>query len=159
MTTRHWAQGEEYPAWSGWADRAERAARDLRRGRGPGHDSHIRASDAERAAVADELSAHYGAGRLDRAEFDERMTRVMSAKTRGELPPLLADLPSTAPVPAPPRRRRRSALITALLLVVILLTGVAAAHAVAHLAVNAWLPVTVALLVLLTLRHRHRRHG
>jgi len=48
-------------------------------------DQHIRVSDAERNAVAERLAAHYGDGRLDQAEFDERVSRAMTAKTRGDL--------------------------------------------------------------------------
>jgi len=60
----------------------------------PGYsDQHIRVSDAERAEVADRLAVHYGDGRLDRAEFDERVARAMSAKTRADLNGLFDDLP------------------------------------------------------------------
>jgi hypothetical protein len=60
----------------------------------PGYsDQHIRVSDAERADVADRLAAHYSDGRLDRAEFDERVARAMSAKTRADLNGLFDDLP------------------------------------------------------------------
>ncbi|HEX8008946.1 MAG TPA: DUF1707 domain-containing protein [Trebonia sp.] len=60
----------------------------------PGYsDQHMRVSDAERAEVADRLAAHYSDGRLDRAEFDERVARAMSAKTRADLNGLFDDLP------------------------------------------------------------------
>ena len=48
-------------------------------------DQHIRVSDAERNAVADLLGQHYADGRLDQAEFDDRVGRTMAAKTRGDL--------------------------------------------------------------------------
>jgi hypothetical protein len=54
---------------------------------------HLRAADADRAAVADVLGAHMSAGRLTVAEFDERLTRAYAAKTYGELAELTADLP------------------------------------------------------------------
>jgi len=68
-------------------------------------DQHLRVSDAEREAVAGRLAEHFAAGRLDQAEFDDRVGRAMSAKTRGDLSGLFADLSETgAPaVPAPPR--------------------------------------------------------
>jgi len=68
-------------------------------------DQHLRVSDAEREAVAGRLAEHFAAGRLDQAEFDDRVGRAMSAKTRGDLSELFADLSETgAPaVPAPPR--------------------------------------------------------
>jgi hypothetical protein len=56
-------------------------------------DQHVRVSDAERAEVAERLAVHYSDGRLDRAEFDERVARAMSAKTRGDLNGLFDDLP------------------------------------------------------------------
>ncbi len=52
-----------------------------------------RASDAERTDVADRLSRHYQEGRLDQAEFNERLDRAMNAKTRGDFHGLFADLP------------------------------------------------------------------
>jgi hypothetical protein len=56
-------------------------------------DQHIRVSDAERNAVVELLGQHYADGRLDQAEFDERVGRAMAAKTRGDLEGLFDDLP------------------------------------------------------------------
>ncbi len=56
-------------------------------------DATMRVSDAERAEVADQLAQHYGDGRLDQAELDERLGRAMSAKTHADLAGLTADLP------------------------------------------------------------------
>jgi DUF1707 SHOCT-like domain len=70
----------------------------------------LRASDAERAEVADLLKKHFMDGRLDQAEFDERLGVALSAKTRGELTALLDDLPRIAanrPVRPSPRRPAR----------------------------------------------------
>ncbi len=53
----------------------------------------LRASDAERTEVADRLSRHYQDGRLDQAEFNERLDRAMNAKTRADFSGLFADLP------------------------------------------------------------------
>lgn len=39
----------------------------------------LRVSDAERDAVVTELGEHFQQGRLDQAEFDERMTKALSA--------------------------------------------------------------------------------
>ena len=55
----------------------------------------MRISDADRAEVADRLSKHYSDGRLDQAEFNERLDRAMNAKTRADLNGLFADLPPT----------------------------------------------------------------
>jgi Domain of unknown function (DUF1707) len=66
----------------------------------------LRVSDAERADAADQLSKHYGDGRLDQAEFNERLDRAMSATTRSDLTGLLADLPGTEPPPETGRPQR-----------------------------------------------------
>jgi Domain of unknown function (DUF1707) len=66
----------------------------------------LRVSDAERDAVAAELAEHLQNGRLDTAEFDERVGQAVTAKTRGDLDRLLADLPRQEPVPPPAARRR-----------------------------------------------------
>jgi GntR family transcriptional regulator len=58
-------------------------------------DQHLRVSDAEREAVSGQLAEHFAAGRLDQAEFDDRVRRAMSAKTRGDLRGLFADLSDT----------------------------------------------------------------
>jgi hypothetical protein len=87
--------------------RASAAA--LRRASWP--DQGMRVSDADRAEVADRLARHYGDGRLDQAEFEERLDRAMRAKTRADLVVLLADLPEgEAPPPddgSRPRSQRR----------------------------------------------------
>lgn len=68
----------------------------------------LRVSDAERSEVADRLAEHYGEGRLDQSEFNERVEQAMRAKTRSDLAGLFDDLPdSEAPeVTTRPRRRR-----------------------------------------------------
>src|SRR5260370_11408336 len=69
------------------------------RGSGPRRGTYahrdLRVSDAERAEVADRLSKHYSEGRLDQAEFDERVDQAMRAKTRSDLSGLFDDLPLT----------------------------------------------------------------
>ncbi|GAB3494575.1 DUF1707 SHOCT-like domain-containing protein [Nocardiopsis coralliicola] len=59
----------------------------------------LRASDAERSAVADRLSAALADGRLDLDEYQERLDSAMRSTTTGQLVPLTADLPD-APVGA-----------------------------------------------------------
>jgi hypothetical protein len=56
----------------------------------------LRVSDAERDAAAGELGQHFQDGRLDRAEFDDRVTAAMVAKTRRDLDELLSDLPQVS---------------------------------------------------------------
>ena len=59
---------------------------------------HLRAADADRAAVAELLGSHMSSGRLTVAEYDDRLARAYAARTYGELDELTADLPA---VPAP----------------------------------------------------------
>jgi len=73
----------------------------------------VRIGDAERNQISEQLSKHYSDGRLDASEFQERLDKAMSAKTRADLSGLLADLPSlrtpeeVAAAQQPPRRRPR----------------------------------------------------
>ena len=57
-------------------------------------DPNLRIGDAERNEISELLSKHYSDGRLDAAEFHERLDRAMTAKTRADLSGLLVDLPS-----------------------------------------------------------------
>jgi hypothetical protein len=61
---------------------------------------HLRASDADRNAVAEVLGTHMSAGRLTVAEYDERLARAYAARTYGELDELTTDLPGTPPAAA-----------------------------------------------------------
>jgi hypothetical protein len=99
--------------------------------RAPYADQHIRVSDAERQEVADRLAEHFASGRLDQAEFDDRVGRAMGAKTRADLSGLFADLPDTGAPAAPEHmyyRRRRHHPILLLALIVALIA--VASHAV-----------------------------
>jgi hypothetical protein len=62
-------------------------------------DPHLRAADADRAAVATVLGQHMSAGRLTMDEYDERLAKAYAAKTYGELDQITADLPSTGLAP------------------------------------------------------------
>ena len=52
----------------------------------------LRAADRDRDVIRTALATAYAEGRLDREEFDERSEQVTSARTLGELPPIIADL-------------------------------------------------------------------
>jgi hypothetical protein len=54
----------------------------------------IRLSDAEREQVVGWLQVAAAEGRLSLDEFEERMSRVLAAKTYGDVEPYLADLPT-----------------------------------------------------------------
>jgi hypothetical protein len=116
----------------------------------------MRISNTERNEIADILSKHFAEGRLDSDEFDERVGKVMNAKTRGDLAGLLDDLPSPGPPPREPRPRRP---LGHWILVLVLVLLVASALAVPpHLHVP-WLLIGIVALVLWRKsRHRYRWH-
>jgi hypothetical protein len=126
---------------------------------GPASDQHMRVSDAERQAVADRLAEHFSSGRLDQAEFDERVGKAMSAKTRADLNGLFDDLPETgAPAATDPstgqlRRRRRHPVLLAALIVFV---AIAAAHVVWPLL---WIGFLVAIVLFATGTIGHGRSG
>ena len=66
----------------------------------------LRIGDADREAAIELLGEQYAVGRLTRDEFDERSDAVWSARTRGDLAPVFADLPVHSPaLPAGTGRR------------------------------------------------------
>jgi hypothetical protein len=86
-----------------------------------------RIGDAERERAATALSDHFAAGRIDREEFDVRLTAAYEARTAADLEPLFLDLPPSrgaTPVPASTRRRRRNFVVPVLPLV-LLIAGLA----------------------------------
>ncbi|MFI5935716.1 DUF1707 domain-containing protein [Actinoplanes sp. NPDC051494] len=62
----------------------------------------MRAADADREVVAEQLRTALNEGRLDLHEYDERLQQVYAARTYGELRPLVHDLPvGRVPDPVP----------------------------------------------------------
>ena len=64
----------------------------------------MRASDADREVVRTVLADAFADGRLDREEYDDRLSTLYASRTLGELPALVADLvlpDSAVPAPAP----------------------------------------------------------
>jgi hypothetical protein len=132
----------------------------------------MRVSNEERTAVADRLSKHYGDGRLDEEEFNERLDRAMKAKTQGDLDGLFADLPDLAdappagqPRPVVPHDRRRPFFPRLLFIILAIIIASTVWHAVVHpffwvggLFVP-WLLIAVVAFCLLRSGawHRHRR--
>ena|ERR1700722_663733 len=137
-------------------------------------DQHIRVSDAERNSVAELLGQHYADGRLDQAEFDDRIGRTMAAKTRGDLTGLFDDLPEAGPTGAGPAgpgdpvgravpyrgpRRRGGLVRTLLLLLLVFICANFAWHAFTSLFFIqplVWAFVIV-VVILLVNRSAHRR--
>lgn len=63
----------------------------------------LRASDAERDTYLTLLREAYAEGRLDAAEYEERMAQALAAKTYRELLPVVRELPiDPARLPRPP---------------------------------------------------------
>jgi hypothetical protein len=122
--------------------------------------SGMRISDAERAEVADLLSKHYGDGRLDQAEFDQRLDQAMRAKTYADLGGLFADLPRTEDeaLEGPKMQSRRHPPIAMLLLTVVIV--IAAASIVGHIVTFTFTPLVwlaiLALIAYVALRRRGR---
>jgi hypothetical protein len=112
-------------------------------------DARLRISHAERNEIADTLSKHYAEGRLDSNEFEERVGRVMNAKTRGDVAGVLDDLPGLgSPAPTPPRRRRPPGQWVLVLLLVL--------FAASLLAVPPHVPWLLVGIVALLVWHRFR---
>jgi hypothetical protein len=63
----------------------------------------MRVSDADRRAAGERLRRALSEGRLDFAEYDERLTRAYAAVVYRDLDALFTDLPPAA-APAPQRR-------------------------------------------------------
>ena len=136
-------------------------------------DQNIRVSDAERNAVAEQLGAHYADGRLDQAEFDERISQTMAAKTRGDLAGLFDDLPDLGPAGAPatagtggrggpavpyPRRRRGGIFRPLILLAIVIVLASISWHAINAFSFFAipWFPIAV-IVAIAVIATRHRR--
>jgi hypothetical protein len=66
----------------------------------------LRASDADRDRVADQLREALAEGRLSPEEHADRIDAVYAAKTYAELAPIVADLPAPGRPAAPPERRQ-----------------------------------------------------
>ena len=65
--------------------------------------SYLRASDAERDAIAERLRRAAAEGRLEPEELEERLHAALRARTHGDLERLVVDLPRQ---PVPSQRRR-----------------------------------------------------
>lgn len=77
--------------------------------------ARLRASDADREVVRSVLGDAFADGRLNREEYDDRVTVLFESRTLGELPALVDDLvdPEDPPAePAPVAAPARPALVT-----------------------------------------------
>jgi Flp pilus assembly protein TadB len=147
--------------WHSWRDRSERMsdAADDARGSFGGSlrrvstaDADLRVSDAERDSVVESLRRHTTAGRITAEELEQRVADALRARTRGELAPLVADLPGRrlAPRSSAGRRRPISVPLLVLMLTLVtiwLITGAGTIWPVAIIAF-VWMP-----------RHGHHHRG
>jgi Flp pilus assembly protein TadB len=117
--------------------------------------SSLRASDADRDAVAERLRQAAVEGRLEPDELEERLHTALRARTYGELDPLLRDLPARVPRGRPATTAGGLMLAVTVRLVVLALV---AAALITALAVSAawWL---LCVLVWLSLRTRRSCAG
>lgn len=99
------------PAW-------DRFTADPRRPR----NADIRVGNADRDMLADLLADAYSFGRLDSAEYHERLDKAMEIKTVGEIMPVVGDL-ITARM-AQPQERSHGRLVAARVLMLIAGTAV-----------------------------------
>jgi hypothetical protein len=129
-------------------------------------DGQMRVSDLERTEITNALCRHYGDGRLDEAEFNDRTAKATSAKTRDDLAGLLDDLPPLGAghppgngrghaVDVAPRPHRR---IPTLFLVVVVAIVIASTVPFTFVAWHAhWLLIAIVALYLLHRREHRRR--
>ncbi|MEU6720062.1 DUF1707 and DUF4870 domain-containing protein [Nonomuraea sp. NPDC046802] len=76
---------------------------------GPGQvpPAHLRVTTQDREDVVEHIKAAYAEGRFDKLEFDDRLERAMTARTHGELVPIMTELygskafPRSSPAPRP----------------------------------------------------------
>ncbi|GGS25135.1 DUF1707 SHOCT-like domain-containing protein [Actinokineospora fastidiosa] len=93
----------------------------------------LRVGDAERESALRSLGDHMAAGRLSVDEYGERSAHVATARTRGDIAALFADLPEPRPLfgqapaplapPPPPPARRASDLVLPVVAVGLVLVG------------------------------------
>jgi fatty acid desaturase len=116
----------------------------------------LRASDADRDAVAERLRHAAVEGRLDADELEQRLHTAFRARTYGELDRLLADLPARPLRVERPRGAARTAFVVGLRVAAVLaaLTAVVAFAAVAFVWVVMWLVIWFAIS-----SSRHHRCG
>ena len=118
----------------------------------------LRVSDAERAAVAERLSKHYADGRLDEAEFNERVDATMKAKRQADFNGLFSDLPDLEQPGALSRTQRDHAHHGLLLLVAVVVVAIGVVAVTEALVRPAFPWLLIGLFVFLWLRHSHWHH-
>ena len=124
-------------------------------------DAALRASDADRDAVAERLRAAAVEGRLDADELEQRVHVALRARTYGQLQQLLDDLPDAPRLwRGRPRLSGRPTTTAVVLAVRVLVFLVVATVVIGLLVVAAagWMLGIVVWFVMCG-RHRHRHRG
>lgn len=68
---------------------------------GQGPPAHLRVTHQDREHVVEHVKAAYAEGRFDKLEFDDRLERAMTARTHGDLAPIMTELYGPGAVPRP----------------------------------------------------------
>jgi Domain of unknown function (DUF1707) len=125
-----------------------------------GHDPNLRAADADRERIAEQLRRSHAEGRIDLAEFQQRLERCYEARTIGELDELVGDLPRReekaqrgSPGWLVPRRSRLAPL--APILIALIVISAATGHALFWL----WIPLVFLFLRMSGSRRRRSWAG
>src|SRR5919106_568451 len=123
-------------------------------------DSSLRASDADRDAVAERLRQAAVEGRLDPDELEQRLHTAFRAKTYGELDGLLGDLPANPVKWERPRGGLAPAASFAVVMVLRTMVALAILGAilVAAAATFAWWMLWVVVFLVLRSGHGCRSH-
>ena len=123
-----------------------------------GRDPNLRAADADRERVAERLRTSHAEGRLDLAEFQQRLERCYESKTYGELDELVRDLPrQDVPEKRPASAWLGPARLATLVPIVVLFFVLAAAAG--HHVFLLWIPLLFLFWRMSWYRRRRRWTG
>lgn len=123
-----------------------------------GRRSTLRASDADREQISEQLRQATAEGRLLAEELEQRLGAVFSARTYGELDAVVADLPGRRDVPARSRRKTLTRIRQVPAPALVLLVPVAMAMAIAAVVVVVTVFAFWALMITIAwLAFGHRR--
>ena len=118
--------------------------------------SSLRASDADRDAVAERLRQAAVEGRLEPHELEERLHTALRARTYGELDRLVGDLPRRAVARSRPAVPAGGVVLAIAVRIAVLLVVVAALMVAFAVTAAWWL---LGLIVWLSMRSRHSCSG
>jgi hypothetical protein len=107
----------------------------------------LRVSDADRDAAAEEIKAHYAAGRLGDAEMSARVDAAYAASYESELVALTRDLPELSPDPRLAHRPLRGAVLVSALAIGVVALASLAPPELWTLALGLGLPLLMMVLV------------